>query len=82
MLRRHLFAIVNTAWRGRLQRKKIKRKNTSFSTHGDKEAPPTELHGQLGHSDIRTTLDICTQIANPEIARMVNQVTNGILAWM
>jgi hypothetical protein len=34
---------------------------------------------QLGHSDIRTTLDIYTQITDPEVARMVNQVTNRIL---
>src|SRR5271169_4025920 len=155
-----LFTIVNTAWRGRLQRKKIKRKNRygrtnyrlvaipqavrkaidlwrarcpnpdanalmfpgmqararkplatpihsdnwlrlrlypvantlgmafhptfqvlrrSFSTHGKKEAHPTEMQAQLGHSDIRTTLDIYTQITDPEVARMVNQVTNRIL---
>jgi integrase len=51
----------------------------SFSTHGKKEAHPTEMQVQLGHSDIRTTLDIYAQIADPEIARMVNQVTNRIL---
>ena len=149
-----VFTIVNTAWRGRLQRKKIKRKNRygrtnyrlvaipqavrhaidlwraqcpnadanalmfpgmqararkplatpihpdnwlrlrlypianklgiafhptfqvlrrSFSTHGKKEAHPTEMQAQLGHSDIRTTLDIYTQISDPEVARMVNQ---------
>ena len=44
-----------------------------------KKAHPTEMQAQLGHSDIRTTLDIYTQIADPEIARMVNQVTNRIL---
>jgi integrase len=27
----------------------------SFSTHGKKEAHPTEMQAQLGHSDIRTT---------------------------
>lgn len=54
----------------------------SFSTHGKKEAPPTEMQAQLGHSDIRTTLDIYTQITDPEVARMVNQVTNRILAWV
>ena len=155
----NVFTIVNTAWRGRLQRKKIKRKNRygrtnyrlvaiphavrnaidlwrarcpntdasphvprnassgaqaaatpihpdnwlrlrlypvakdwecafhptfqvlrrSFSTHGKKEAHPTEMQAQLGHSDIRTTLDIYTQITDPEVARMVNQVTNRIL---
>ena len=31
------------------------------------------------YSDIRTTLDIYTQITDPEVARMVNQVTNRIL---
>lgn len=155
-----VFTIVNTAWRGRLQRNKIKRKNRygrtnyrlvaihqavrkaidlwrrdvrtrmrmpscfqgckrvheshwrrpfirkiwlrlrlypvakrleiafhptfqvlrrSFSTHGKKEAHPTAMQAQLGHSDIRTTLDIYTQISDPEVARMVNQVTNRIL---
>jgi integrase len=39
----------------------------------------TEMQAQLGHSDIRTTLDIYTQITDPEVARMVNQVTNRIL---
>jgi integrase len=47
--------------------------------HGKKEAHPTEMQAQLGHSDIRTTLDIYTQISDPEVARMVNQVTNRIL---
>jgi integrase len=51
----------------------------SFSTHGKKEAHPTEMQAQLLHSDIRTTLDIYTQISDPEVARMVNQVTNRIL---
>ena len=51
----------------------------SFSTLGKKEAHPTEMQAQLGHSDIRTTLDIYTQTADPEIAKMVNQVTNRIL---
>jgi len=37
------------------------------------------MQAQLGHSDIRTTLDIYTQIADPEVARMVNEVTNRIL---
>lgn len=37
------------------------------------------MHIHLGHSDIRTTLDIYTQISDPEVARMVNQVTNRIL---
>jgi integrase len=41
----------------------------SFSTHGKKEAHPTEMQAQLGHSDIRTTLDIYTQITDPEVAR-------------
>jgi integrase len=51
----------------------------SFSAHGKKEAHPTEMQAQLRHSDIRTTLDIYTQITDPEVARMVNQVTNRIL---
>lgn len=51
----------------------------SFSTHGKKEGHPTEMQARLGHSDIRTTLDIYTQITDPEVARMVNQVTNRIL---
>jgi hypothetical protein len=37
------------------------------------------MQAKLGHSDIRTTLDIYMQIADPEVARMVNQVTNRIL---
>ncbi len=37
------------------------------------------MQAQLGHSDIRTTLDIYAQITDPEVARMVNQVTNRIL---
>lgn len=154
------FMIVNTAWRGRLQRKKIKRKNRygrtncrlvaipeavrrtieawraecliteentlmfpgtgargrkplgkpmhpdnwlrlrlypvaqklgipfhptfqvlrrSFSTHGKKEAHPTEMQAQLGHSDIRTTLDIYTRTLDPEVLKMANQVTNRLL---
>lgn len=36
------------------------------------------MQAQLGHSDIRTTLDIYTQISDPEVATMVNQVTNRI----
>ena len=51
----------------------------SFSTHGKKETHPTEMQAQLEHSDIRTTLDIYTQISDPEVARMVNQVTNRVL---
>jgi hypothetical protein len=39
------------------------------------------MQAQLGHSDIRTTLDFYTQITDPEVARMVNQVTNCILGW-
>jgi integrase len=50
----------------------------SFSTHGKKEAHPTKMQAQLGHSDIRTTLEIYTQIGDPEVARMVNDVTNRI----
>jgi integrase len=44
-----------------------------FSSHGKQEAHPTEMQAQLGHSDIRTTLD-------PEVLKMANQVTNRILA--
>ena len=155
-----VFMIVNTAWRGQLQRKKIKRKNRygrtnyrlvaipeairqsieqwriecrntetdglmfpgtqaqgrkplhrpmhpdnwlrlrlypvaeklgipfhptfqvlrrSFSTHGKQEAHPTEMQAQLGHSDIRTTLDIYTRTLDSEVLKMVNEVTNRIL---
>src|SRR6266699_633025 len=52
----------------------------SFSTHGKKEAHPTEMQAQRGHSDILTTLDIYTLTTDREVARMVNQVTNRILA--
>jgi site-specific recombinase XerD len=38
----------------------------SFSTHGKKEAHPTEMQAQPGHSDIPTTLGIYTQITDPE----------------
>jgi len=51
----------------------------SFSTYGKNEAHPTEMQAQLGHSDVRTTLDIYTQISDPEVARMVNQVTSRVL---
>jgi hypothetical protein len=37
------------------------------------------MQAQLGHSDIRISLDIYTQITDMEVARMVNQVTNRIL---
>ena len=37
------------------------------------------MQAQLGHSDIRPTLDIYAQISDPEVDRMVNQVTNRIL---
>ena len=39
------------------------------------------MQAQLGDRDIRTTLGIYTQITNPEVARMVNQVTNRILGF-
>lgn len=155
-----LFTIVNTAWRGRLQRKKIKRRNRfgrtnyrlvaipelvrqtieewrrecgqpegetlmfpgtqargrkplegpmhpdnwlrlrlypvarrlgiafhptfqvlrrSFSTHGKQDAHPTEMQAQLGHSDIRTTLEIYTRTLHPEVLRMANGVAERIL---
>ena len=51
----------------------------SFSTPGRKEAHPTEMQAQLGHSDIRTTLDIYTRTLDPEVLTMANQVTNRIL---
>ena len=51
----------------------------SFSTHGRKEAHPTEMQAQLGHSDIRTTLNIYTQIVASDVAKMANDVTNRIL---
>jgi integrase len=51
-----------------------------FSTHGKQEAHPTEMQAQLGHSDIRTTLDIHTRTLDPEVLKMANQVTNRILA--
>lgn len=50
----------------------------SFSTHGKKQAHPTQAEAQLGHSDIRTTLEIYTQISDPEVVGTVNQVTNQI----
>jgi len=37
------------------------------------------MQAQLGRSDIRTALDIYTQITDPEVSRMVNQVINRIL---
>ncbi len=158
--RENVFMIANTAWNGRLQRKKIKRKNRfggtnyrlvaipeavrwaiaqwrtaspnahpdalmfpgmrargqlaigtpahpdtwlrlrlypiakklgvpfhptfqvlrrSFSTHGTKEAHPTEMQAQLGHSDPRMTLNTYTRTLGPEVIQMVNQVTNRIL---
>ena len=71
----NLFAAKSIAFHPTFQVLRIRR---SFSTHGKKEAHPTEMQAQLGHSDIRTTLDIYTQITDPEVARMVNQVTNRI----
>jgi hypothetical protein len=49
------------------------------SALGKKEAHSTEMHVQLGHSDIRSSLDIYTQVRDPEVARMMKQVTNCIL---
>jgi integrase len=51
----------------------------SFSTHGKEDAHPKNMQAQLGHSDIRTTLDIYTQILDPEVLKMADQVTNRIL---
>jgi integrase len=45
---------------------------SAFEADRKKEAHPTEMQARLGHSDIRTTLDIYTQITDPEVARMVN----------
>lgn len=42
----------------------------SFSTHGKKEAHPTEMQAQLGHSDIGTTLNVYTQTLDPEVLNM------------
>ena len=38
------------------------------------------MQAQLGHSDIRTTLDIYTRTLDPEVLKMANLVTNRILA--
>ena len=54
----------------------ITRQNHNSFVFGKKEAHPTEMQAQLGHRDIRTTLGIYTQITDPEVARMVNQVTH------
>jgi len=51
----------------------------SFSTHGKREAHPTEMQAQLGHSDVRTTLKLYNQTVGPEVVQMVNEVTNRIL---
>jgi hypothetical protein len=51
----------------------------SFSTHGTKEAHPTEMQAQLGHSDPRMTLNTYTRTLGPEVIQMVNQGTNRIL---
>jgi integrase len=50
-----------------------------FSTHGKKEAHPTEMQAQLGHSDIRTTLNIPTRTLEAEVRTMANLVTKRIL---
>ena len=50
--------------------------------HSRQERSTTERDAiPLGHRDTRTTLDIYTQIADPEVARRVNQVTNRVLGW-
>jgi len=51
----------------------------SFSTRGKREAHPTEMQAQLGHSDIRTTLNIYTQTLDAEVLHMANEVTNRLL---
>ena len=37
------------------------------------------MQAQLGHSDIRTTLNIYTQTLDPEVIHMANEVTNRLL---
>jgi len=51
----------------------------SFSTHGKSDGHPTEMQAQLGHSDIRTTLNVYTQTLDPEVLEMANQVANRLL---
>jgi integrase len=51
-----------------------------FPPTASKEAHPNEVQAQLGHSDIRTTLDIYTRTLDPEVLKMANPVTNRILA--
>jgi integrase len=51
----------------------------SFSTHGKNDAHPTQMQAQLGHSDIRTTLNVYTQALAPEVLSMADQVTNRLL---
>ena len=51
----------------------------SFSTHGKSDAHPTEMQAQLGHSDIRTTLTVYTQVLEPEVLKMANQIANRLL---
>src|SRR5258708_14419426 len=53
---------------------------TSFSTHGKKEAHPTEMQAQLGHSDIRPPRHIYTHITYPQQAVTANQCTHRIVA--
>jgi integrase len=50
----------------------------SFSTHGKQEAHPTEMQAQLGHSDIRTTLNTYTQTLDAEGLHMANEVTKSL----
>jgi integrase len=76
-LRLRLYPVANTRGTAFHPTFQVLRRN--FCTHGKKEAHPTEMQAQLGHSDIRPPLDIYTQITDPEVARMVNQVTNRIL---
>jgi integrase len=37
------------------------------------------MQAQLGHSDIRTTLNIYTQTLDAEVLHMANEVTNRLL---
>lgn len=51
----------------------------SFSTHGKQQAHPTQMQAQLGHSDVRTTLDVYTQTLSREVINMVDDVANRLL---
>jgi integrase len=67
----HKFSPNDAVWRRSLRR--------SFSTHGKQQAHPTDMQAQLGHSNIRTTLNIYTQTLDAEVLHMANEVTNRLL---